>query len=251
MIELLVTITLIPIVVLTFITMLYVVIYEGKRQAAQVELEEDVRLAISSVENDVRVSTSFETVIASPFSDPYGPDNAGAAWSFAGAGSSSRALILSGISTSTNSGSASRMPVYSDGPTYNCTTEMSLNPVLQYVTIIYLRDQTLYRRLLTDTTTTRCTPTIAQKQTCPGSLTGTWPTICKARDEVLARNVTSFSVDYYVERAATPTDVYSDPTPENMSLMDDALITLTLTGTGTGKDATTTQSLRIARLNKS
>lgn len=251
LVELIVVITLIPLIIAAFISTLYGIVNDGQQQTFQLKLDEDARDAIHSIEQDIRTGTSFAASIPTTFTDPYGPDNAGTAWSFSGSSVSSRSLLIMGLATTASNQSQNRTPIYVDGPVYNCTTEIGLNPILPVMTIYFVRDRVLYRRILTDTTSIVCGGVMSQKQSCPIELMGSWNIVCRARDEVRARNVSSLQIDYYRERQTTPeAGVYADPSAENMALLDDAEVTLTLTGTGGNQGRTTTQKLRIARLNK-
>ena len=252
LIELLLVIALIPLVVGSFIFTLYEVSNSSSHKAFQLDMDDDSRQAMHSIEQDVRTATAFHSEIPASFTDAYGPDNTGSDWSFAGSSSDLRVLLLTKVATTSISGNGNRTPVYIDSPTYNCTTELLLNPPLLYMVVYFVRDRTLYRRILTDTNSPTCGETMTQKQSCPGDLSDSWDASCLARDEVRAHNVSSFKIDYYSQRQTTPASaVYTDPLPADMTMLDDAEITLGLAGdTGYRASQNSIQTLRIARLNK-
>lgn len=216
----------------------------------QQSLSSGAQVAMGVIERDVRYSTGFSTTIASPFSDPYGPDNSGATWSYKGtpASANSRALILSAYATTQNPLSSSRQTIYENG-VYACGSQMYYNIQLPYTVIYFVRGNVLYRRTLTDATTPICNGPQAQKQSCPPAVTP-WNSICKAQDEVIAKNVTGLSIDYYQERATSPIiNEYTSTNPGILGMADDAQVTLTLSGTGASSSLTSTISLRITKVN--
>jgi hypothetical protein len=159
--------------------------------------------------------------------------------------------MLSNVATTQNRSTDTRTPVYTDGPTFNCTTEMVFNPLQTYLIVYFVRSQKLYRRIITDTTTPLCNGPDSQKQSCPPELSGSWNAICKARDEIIASDVSTFSVDYYSLRDTSPmATIYSSPDPEDMDVIDDAEITLGLSRGAGSSTVTSSQTLRIARLNQ-
>lgn len=219
----------------------------------KVQANNEMQQALWYMDDTVKVGTAFLTTVPSQYNDPYGPDNAGSAWSYKGTSSTSRVLITQSYATSTNALATGRKPVFTNTPTYNCTTQMYYQPELQFVTIYFVKNGTLYRRLLTDTTTPLCTGnTQAQKQTCPPYLTGTLNALCQANDEVLATNVTNFSVAYY--QSSTPSvsyqidPSYSSSDPSVLEPANYAIVTLTETKSGSNP-VSTSLSARLTEVN--
>lgn len=168
----------------------------------RVETSGEAREALWFMDNDVKYANQFLASVPSPFSDHYGPHNLGStgseAWSYKGDSATSRVLITRNYTTRAGSDGENRYPVFEQTPGFNCDSDLYYNQELTYVTIYFVKDSTLYRRLLTDNSTPVCPGNVQlQKQTCPPYLTGTLDASCQAKDEILARNVKSFTVDYY------------------------------------------------------
>lgn len=248
-----IVVAMIPLLVTMFILTLHQISTNAGQQSTQMVLSDNAQLAMDTIEQDIKISTAFNQTVVAPFSDSYGPNNSGDAWSFGGTSAQSRTLILSGIATTSNSSTSSRTPVYVAGGIYDCSAaQMAYNAMLTYRIIYFVREQTLYRRVLTDNTgPSLCNGPYSQKQSCPGELSGGWNAVCAARDEIVARSVTTFSVTYYTQQQSTSlSTIYADMNPDDMAQADDAEITLNLTRKSGGIDVTTNQKLRVARLNE-
>lgn len=219
---------------------------DSTRKSVQATLDSSSQIAMSVIEHDIRYSFSYNTALPIGFTDPYGSDNSGTPITYKGASATSRALILAQYATTTNSLSNTRQSIYIQA-TFNCGTNMYDNPKLPYTILYFIRNSTLYRRILTDTTTSTCNPPQYQKQSCPPEVTP-WNMLCKTADEVIADHVTNFSVSYYSGSDTTPTDVYSSSDPAILDTMDSAEITLTLAPQG-GGPLSSSIKMRVAKVN--
>lgn len=236
LVELLIVIMIIPILIAGFIFVIFNTVDAMSKSKQQLALTSQVQDAAYIMERDVRLNRGFNTVISSSYSDPYGPNSSGAAWNFAGISSDSRVLILSVPAVTSPSLNGDRDPVYLNSslmtppPTnvYNCTDQLHYNPVLGTRVIYFVRNSTLYRRILTNTTSPTCNNEKQyQKQSCPPELRSTWNSICKAADEVIAKNVTQFSVDYYTDQDSAPiSGQYSSSAPDALSDADSIGVTI-------------------------
>jgi hypothetical protein len=209
--------------------------------------------------NEAAVSTNdFQTGISSPFTDAYGPNDLGSsgaqAWTYKGKSSTNRVLITQNYATTVNALNTGRQPVFENTAAFNCTTQMSYQPQLVYMTIFFVKNNTLYRRILTDTTTAVCAGnTQQQKQSCPPYIaSGSLDATCKANDEILATNVTGFSVDYF-QIASDGTSTQIDPTyassdPTILTAAD--YINLTITASANSGGTTTTMTQRMTKVNQ-
>lgn len=214
--------------------------------------------ALFYMEENVRSAKAFETSVPAQYSDFYGPHNAGTsgteAWSYKGELATNRVLITQNYATTTNALNSGRQPVFVNNPTYNCTTQIYYQKKLTYITIYFVKDGTLYRRLLTDKNTALCpTSTQQQKQTCPPYISdATRNASCEAYDEALASNVTNFSVGYYQASAdgtSTPIDPsYTSNDPTVLSAADYANVTIT--SSTRGGAATHTMTQRMTKVNQ-
>lgn len=241
-----VVIVVMPLIITGILVILDQVINSARTSSAQAELQSDVAFAADWLERDIRLATSFESTISSPYADAtYQPVGG---WDYAGSGAADRVLILGLPATSLREGDGSRMLTYeSDG--YNCTTELTYNPVLTYRAVYFVDNGTLYRRVITDTgvTTSLCN-TQSQKQSCPAIDKPSWPSSCEARDEVLAENVTGFAVDYFDKGEETPiANAYSDSTV--LATANAVGVELTLSMPVGDNPLDTTLYIRSARIN--
>lgn len=171
---------------------------------ARSQADSTLQAAFDIIEKDIRYSVAFKHSNQAPFVDTFGmstTEGANYTWSYSGSGAESRVLLLSSNAINQRSSSTIRRPVYARTTSYNCAEQMVYQPNIQYMTIYFVRDSVLYRRILTDVTTDRCPgQTMAQLQSCPavaveGGLGA--GSLCKARDEAIAQNVTALKVDYY------------------------------------------------------
>lgn len=213
----------------------------------------DLYSALWYFDDSVRVSNTFLMSVPSPYTDPYGPHNIGSsggeAWSYKGDSSTSRVLMTKSYATSANLFGTGRGPVYAQSVTYNCTTQLHYQPQLSYVSIFFLRNSTLYKRILTDTTTTLCPGNSQfQKQSCPPYISrGTWNPLCLTQDEVLANNISEFKVGYY-QTTSAGTGIQIDPTytatdPSTLDAADYVIVTLTSSIRGGVKTKTVQQQM--------
>lgn len=278
-IELLIAIILSGVVVTVFISTLITMVRTATVQKIQLELSQKDQIALNTIERDIRMAKAFDTTPAySTFIDKYGPTNTdqgwNGTWSYKGTDADHRVLILRESATTTNPLRASRTPVYVNGritsayavqdTTLNCTAYdastaptggLSYNPTLPYYLIYFVRDNTLYRRTLTDTTTTLCNGQQQyEKQSCP-EVDATPDTTCQAYDELIATNVGSFTVAYntidYTGGTTTITDInaYSQSASDIFTEVSNAVVTLKLQKTAYGSARSATLSVRVSRVN--
>ncbi len=181
----------------------------------KVKSNSQVMQAVWYMDDNVRVSSAYLATVPSTFSDPYGPHNLGTAgaeaWSYKGDSSTSRVLITQSYATSANALNSARQPVFVDTIDFSCSTQMYYQPQLTFITIYFVKDGTLYRRVLNDTTTALCAGNVQQqKKSCPPYITSGRHASCQTNDEVLANNVTNFSIEYY-QTTQAGSDVAIDP----------------------------------------
>lgn len=254
--ELVVAMTIVPIIIGSFIYAIYAGINTTQRSNLQFALDSELQIAMDVIERDIRFAKSFKKTVPARFSDQYGARNQGAddeeAWSYKGVPESAngRALLLEIPATTQSPLSNARQPVFQDDGDFNCSTQLTLNPELTYIVIYFIRDGSLYRRILTDTTTPTCNDVEQnQKQSCPRDAIPPHAS-CQARDELIANNMTQFGIAYYTALAATPiANVYSSADPDILSIADDAEVTLTAGKLLAGRSITATITLRIGTVN--
>lgn len=222
----------------------------------------EAQVAMDAIENNVAIASSFLTATDSGISDPYPPTANGGAWSYRGESTSSRSLILRSFSTTTHPqqrGASSRLPVFIGSPSGSeCQTQnLNYNDAEEYNTVIFLKNSTLYRRVLVRTANQYCNPGQYQKLSCPSQVDltaagqGTRNASCQADDEVLATNVTNFSVQYFDNVSdSTATNAYAGGASAVTVTDATALeISLTVSGRNAGSGLTQTSVQRLSRLN--
>jgi type II secretory pathway pseudopilin PulG len=224
---------------------------------AKVKSTAEMKQALWFMEDNIRVASAFQTGISSPFTDFYGPRNNGniadEKWSYKGNSASSRVLITKNYAT--NNGNVldeGRKPVYINTPEFNCTTQMVYQPQLSYVSIYFINNSSLYRRVLTDRTTAVCPGNVQrQKQSCPPYIVSR-DASCQANDELLVKNVSAFTVNYFQitsDSTSIPIDAnYTSEDPDILSTSDYVNVTIT-TSTRNGTQTNTMQQ-RMTKVNQ-
>lgn len=263
--ELLMSVTLASIIITVFMAIVLTTFVRSGENAAKLELNGNLQIALSDIERDIRYSKGFLTSIPAHIIDPNAPSGG---WSHRGnpPNSDSRVLILQSNSTINNPYSAERKPLYIDGsltnpyaesdPKLNCSIApplgtLYINPQLPYYSVYFLSDTTLYKRVLIDTTTTVCgSIPIYQKRSCP---TGTGFG-CSVKDEVVARDVALFSIDYIRQNdedtlTYTTLDPYRTTNPDDIVEADFTDIFLHLQKEVDGKMVSAESSIFSARVN--
>lgn len=223
----------------------------------KVKMSSEASQALWYMEDNVRVAAAFKATVSSEFVDPYGPHNLGTAgaeaWSYKGDSATSRVLITKNYATTKNALNTGRQPVFKDTVDFNCTTEMSYQPQLTYISIYFVRNNTLYFRLVPDKVSLLCPGNTQQhKLSCPPYITSGRHASCETNDEILATNVSNFSIAYYEtvsEGVDAPIDAsYASSDPEVLASVDYAIVTITQSTRGGAITSTLTQ--RLTKVNQ-
>lgn len=255
--EVITVVVIIGVIFPIFVYLLITTYQETVFARERVSMSNEANQALAYIEESVRGAGAFMTYVPEEFFDAYGPNNLGTsgaqAWSYKGKSSTNRVLITKNYATSTNPQNTGRTLVFIDTPVFDCATQMYYQPQLPYITVYFVRDQVLYRRIITDTTTELCPGnTQQQKTSCPPSIpVGSRHTSCQANDEVLATRVSEFSVQYH-QIVGDGTSVAIDPTyassdPEILAAADFALVTIKMSSHG--GDNTYSDTHRITKVN--
>lgn len=148
--------------------------------SAQTTQDSDTRGALRQIANDLAYTTNFLSSIPTPAS-PTGSDNALGAWN-----SGASVLMASMYATDKPASDSTRKPV-----SISPACDPTLQQYIKNTYIYFVKSNTLYRRVMVNTPTmgTPCTG-IAQNQSCASG--------CPSTDAILLRNVTSFTITYYV-----------------------------------------------------
>lgn len=277
LVELMVAVILSGIVVTIFISALMTMVSTAVLQKTQLELSQRNQIALDVIERDIRLATAFETAIPyTTFDDDYGPSNTDegwtGSWAYGGTDANHRVLLLAQRATPGSPLAAARTPVYIRGSAtnvyaaldaslnctvYNASTNptgaLTYNPKLPYYLVYFVRDNQLFRRTLTDTTTSLCDGQQQyQKQSCPAVDT-TPAASCGAYDEKIADDVAAFTITYFsLDDDAVPTDIdaYASSDPTILREISNAVVTLQLQKTINGEQRTSTLSVRVSRVNQ-
>ena len=199
--------TLVEVLVISPIIIAAITIFIGAMIALStdvVKTEADNRMvynvqdALTTIEQDIRLSANFLAGNEFSASSPLGySDGAAGINSFTNNGTNGEMLILRGVTTDKNPLDPSRKLVYRDE--VGCTEAQKIVSNFYYVNIIYFTKsngsggKTLWRRVLAPGGSTCDTPW--QKSSC--SPTVTKGTACQVNDIKIAENVQDFSIDYY------------------------------------------------------
>lgn len=243
----------VALILLVFFSIAFVNAYHDTFTSKAVS-QADVGLqnAMDIIEKDVRYSIGFKPRNDAPFYDSYGTGTSSLPsnyyWNYTGSGSDSRVLVLANYATNQRSESSTRQNIFTNTSQYDCATQMSYQPKLQYRVVYFVKDKVLYRRILTDTATALCPgqQAQAQKRSCPSEVFSGAHTGCFARDEAIARNVSKFSVDYFNDGEAMETQYQTDG-EEDITAADSVRITLSLTMEPS--KITRSNTLNITRVN--
>lgn len=266
-IELVTSLVLISLIVIVTITALYTIANDASKQRARVNLDADTQIAAEIIERDGRIAKIFNRQLPDGYNDYFGSSDTRSgsrvAWNFTGipsANASQRVLIMGSSSTSTNPLSRSRQNVYIDGvdniPCWQ-TSRLTLKPRLTFYSLYFVKNNALYRRIVTDRSTSTCSVTTQyQRQTCPYPIDLTLYSECQAYDEKLVDNVVEFTVDYYnIEGNQDTHTLNTTPLTNVYTSTDDFLeanrakITIKTQKTGEGGVINAERTVYVSRLN--
>lgn len=234
---------------------LYVLLKSSSIESTSLNNVYDTQEALSTIERDATLTSQFLPTTETGITDAYKPTTNGNTWQYYGdsLGSSTRVLILRSYATIDNPQAASRRPAYINNLGCDPST-LYYNSVQSYNTIYFVNNKKLYRRITTNPTQSTC-ETPYQKQSCPTieDLGGSRDISCKADDELIATDVSSFSVMYYATPTSTSSlDVYGDTTSGSLvSTAATVKISITITRTAYGTPVTYTASTTISKQNTS
>lgn len=253
-VELAIIVPILVVVVLVLFDALFYLIRNSHIDQAKINTTYEAQNALNVMESDAVFATTFLYTTDTDVVDAYKPTTNGGAWSYIGDSleSDERVLIMRVYNTSANPLSSSRKPSFLSEE--GCTpSTIYFNDVARYNLIYFVKDNNLYRRYALNPSQTTC-ESIYQKQSCPSLESLGLPSrdsSCQADDELVAKNVTRFEVQYYPSKnSSTPIDVY-DPLadPEAVTAAAAVEVSLTITQKAYGNDISSSSSMRIAKIN--
>lgn len=234
---------------------LFVLLKSSSIESTSLNNVYDTQEALSTIERDATLTSQFLPTTETGIIDVYKPTTNSNTWQYYGdtLTSSTRVLILRSYATVDNPQSGTRRPAYINNLGCGAST-LYYNSVQSYNTIYFVKNKKLYRRITTNPTQSTC-DTAYQKQSCPSTedLGMARDASCKADDELIATDVSNFSVTYY----ATPTsssslDVYSNTSSGTLvSTAATVKISITITRTAYGTSVPYTATTTISKQNTS
>lgn len=258
-----------PIVILAlgvFIAVMVNMTAEVLRTQSENSMVQNTQDALSSIEQDVKLSGQFlaanELTAQTPqgYSDGTGPINDGVnANSFANVyptgNAKGKMLILRTFMTDKNPIDGTRQPIYTNQPTASCAPK-TVNKLFASNTIYFVKNNTLWKRTIVQQGSGRpdLCDTPWQQPSCSAAVAkGTY---CKVNDTRLADNVSDFTVDYFTDPGdTTPIADATNPaktiTERNVALSPATAIRVTISTAATvaGRDVSSSAAIRATKLN--
>lgn len=226
------------------ISLLISMVTENSVSQAKASIAYDQHATLDNLTRDISGTIAFMQTKEAAFSDAYGPNSTGASWSHIGTSYTNRVIIAKTIATTASPYADNRSVVYINS--YGCNqNKLTSNPPLTTNTIYFVRNGTLYRRTLTNTSLATCGSAMFQRQSCPPEASIANP--CQAHDLTLLKGVTHFTVNYY-DKDGAYLDVYTVP-----ALMVDATtvdITIRTNQKISGEDIKYDTNIKISKLSK-
>lgn len=190
--------------------------------------------ALDRIEQDVRISTSI-LATSGTLPSPQGSNSI-----FTGTNAFATPasyLVLEQYATTGSPYQALRTLIYSSNNPNPCANGKEYNPAMKIFVIYYRDDRTLRRRTVVPTTGTFC-DTPWQRNSCKNNnSTG----ICRARDEVIAEDVSGVTFTYY--ETVGDTDPVATPDATTYTV----LATITIDKQVAGRSVSTTNVMRASR----
>lgn len=256
-----------PIILLTIVAFIGAIIYlTGQALTARADnaLALENQSALNIIEQDIRLSRTFQATVPFPIVAPQGRDNATGVFKNASS-TATPTLLLEMMNVTNNVNATYRRPIYLANSPHPCgSVNIEQNQLLSSVVVYFVKDETLWRRTLMpagyNTSTVSCDSTIilARPSCDPNpAVTGT---MCVTRDMKLASGVKAgdFTIAYYAT-----SDTPSPNATASSTTATDASRQTALTGTTTiritlknskrvaGNDTSYTGQIRATRLSQS
>lgn len=241
-----------PIILLTiaaFIGIIITLTGEALVARSSNSLAHDTQEALNMMEEDIRLSSAFLATNKWTISSPYGYNNA--TQGFTNASSTTGTMLILNMVATSQTGSG-RVPVWrADQPNACSASNVSQNATMTINVIYFVKDSTLFRRILTPPYYSDACTTPAQVATCHPSVSSG----CQVRDTRVLDNVGNFAIQYFSTAATTSPSANAS----NNSLADSARqaalngtntaqITLTANKTVAGRDVSYSGTVRATRV---
>jgi type II secretory pathway pseudopilin PulG len=262
-----------PIVILAigaFLTAIIAMTGEVLASRASNTLSYNVQDALNRIEQDVKLSNSFlatNNVTLDPTNNPtttnhnQGYNDDATAFTSIG-GVSGTSLILNMVATTTNPISTSSSYVFLKNKPNDCSNPQGNTP-FTYNIVYYVKNSTLYRRVImpnnyTDTTNTVCSTPWQQPSCSPTYMAAQAGSVfCKTSDVTLVSGVTAtnFNLQYFNGEDAssvnTPAATTTDPVARGTALQSATTVGVSIDAqqTAAGRAIERSAILRVSRLD--
>lgn len=233
-VELLVVAPLVLLTIGTFITVIVNMTGDVLASRASNVLIYNIQDALSRIEDDVKLSTTFLAENNVTLSSPQGFNN-GATTKFENVDTTNGdALVLNMLATTGNPLVATSGLIYLQNLPNSCTsTEITQNTPMTMNVVYFVKNNTLWRRTLmqSDYATAGCSVPWQQPSCSPTLfVNGSWGsnTFCKAQDIKLVENInpSDFSVKYFSSASATDASATASDTTSCIPVTDPACVAL-------------------------
>lgn len=224
-----------PVMILTalgIVAILITLVSSTVRPNARSILMQQEEKALDSMESDINNSSGILASLPANFSDAASGD-----YSTPPSGTTVlRIQTYDQIKNPNDNSGTKVIPAFKDSAACSNVTSLAASNIVPIVVVYYVKDNTLYRRTLTDTTIPATCGIKLAKQSCLSGCTSTDLAL------VTAENLSNFSIIYYT--GVTNNTVTSDPT-----LAKSAKVFITASLEAGGETVEYSSSLRSARLN--
>jgi competence protein ComGC len=167
----------------------------------------DIQASLDEIESSVSKATAIlVSTTGTTISSPQGKNNTSSAFTNTNGSGQPETLILRSIATTKGPTDPTRAIVYTGSGACN-----SQNPIYEYLTVFFVADdlatpdttdKALFKRTIMPSATV-CAPAW-QRGSCEPSMVAGNTSVCKASDEKLISNVSTFTLNYYVGSSTTP-----------------------------------------------
>jgi len=234
------------------------VIMDMASQAAvsrvQTQMVYDVQDGISRMEQDIKLSIKFLATNDVTISSPQGYNNDATNFLNVNNGlTGDDAIIIDAVASDKNPSDPTAQPIYIMNSPYACgSSNVSLNSVLQYNIVYFIKNNSLWRRVLMPSN--YLTAGCGTPYQVPSCATGQTGAMCITEDVEVIPNVTvaNFNTNYYPTANSTTADTVSINSGNTDAVRNTALVSLptiqidvTSSKTIANKNVTKSGSLRV------
>lgn len=247
LVEILIILPPVLLITMVAVSVLFSLVLSNSQSQFEVAGANSVKTSLNIIEQDMKTGAALLTTQDSQMTDAYIADSGGANWSYNGTSAQSRALIIRGYATTDSPSSTTKNPVYINQ--FGCdAANLYSNPVLTTNIIYFVKNNSLYRRVLIDNTKTLCPGvTPYQRQSCPPGLASPDPS-CKASDSLLLKDVATFTVQYYTNGTLI-NNPYGSSDPQVLSQATTAEPSVTVSKQVAGNTVAYTDTVKVNKNN--